>query len=238
MIGKWISFSSLSFSSVTKKKSNSQGFGFFPEVCVIREQQIWCCIKTEKKPRKPKRNMEKKVQISNNKPGSWSRTRYLLTVWPAPANCHSTFCMGNLQEKKPRMQNTTMPSFKDVSHQQRWNAKMMETRPEHDTKEKEITSSFMWHHPLWPNWMSLVIHLNLQGGRSNNPAGQSSGSAFSQLPLKIPTDTQPLSTGQRWQNNLVMITGRSTIGCISAALGKERILAAFSVWHHHTHYQQ
>lgn len=192
--------------------------------------------KDRKKPRKPKRNTEKKVQVNNTTLGAWSRTLYLLTVSPTPVNCHSPFCTGTLQEKKPTMQN-----YHDTKFQRCKSPIALKCRDDKkydlNVIQREGNYSFIWHHTLWANWMSLWIHLNLQGGRSNKPAGQRSLKCLSQLPLKISIDRQPLSTGQRWRNNLVMIMSGSTISCISAALVKERILTTLSMWHHHTHYQ-
>lgn len=109
MIGKWISFSSLSFSSVREKVKHRALLCFFfwssIHLCVTRKEQIWCCKKGQKRKtnkktthttRKPKRNMGR------------SRSRsiclgpgvelHLITAQPALVSCHFAFCAGNLQK--------------------------------------------------------------------------------------------------------------------------------------------
>lgn len=147
MIGKWISFSSLSFSSVRKKVKHV-------ELCFFSEQHSLSYVLPEKSRSDvaKKRQENKQTKNQHTQPGSqkeiwegqgqdqYAWGLHLLTAWPAPVSCHSTFSLGSLQ--KTKKQNYHVAKFNDASHQGYLNAKTVEIRPEYNIKERKLLLPF------------------------------------------------------------------------------------------------
>lgn len=170
MIGKWVSFSSLSFSSVRKKVKLVGLWIFFwaafislcvnerrTDVMLHKDRKIQGSLKEiwKRRYRPITTRLGPGAELSMS--SQYGQLQPTVTPLPAQAIYGKKNTMQNYHDAK--FQSPTVLKYKDGGNTTwMW------------CKEKGITSSFMWHHTLWTNWMSLWIHSHLQGGGSNNVA--------------------------------------------------------------------